>query len=379
MNTLSILASFGALVWIFQDGNLSALLGFTPPGLCRDDDARDPVLRPVRVVHGLRGVPAHSHEGGLGSDGRQPRGRGEWAWSAAAGSSPARPPSWSSWRVPSHSRTWCSSRRWASVWRSPWPSMRPSSGRSWCPRRCGSWDAGTGGCRSACSAGWVGGPGMRRAGGPAWRSWGLALVVVGCGGPILANPVVTAPPIVRPAATPTRAPDPQPVELPRDDAPHDRLTEWWYDTGHLVAQDGRRSASRWSSSAPSVATSRSRGHRTWPSRMRTATGSCTTSDRRSAPRWTVSTGVRVRSRHPGEAVMGVSDARQTRGPWRASLGRDHLSGTGTTMDGEPFGLDLALDARDCRQHCTTRMATSTSDRRVARTTTHARGWTRQGR
>jgi len=32
MNGLSILASFGALVWIFQDGNLSAILGFTPLG-----------------------------------------------------------------------------------------------------------------------------------------------------------------------------------------------------------------------------------------------------------------------------------------------------------------------------------------------------------
>ena len=32
MNSLSILASFGALVWIFQDGNLSALLGFAPLG-----------------------------------------------------------------------------------------------------------------------------------------------------------------------------------------------------------------------------------------------------------------------------------------------------------------------------------------------------------
>ena len=32
MNSLSILASFGALVWIFQDGNLSALLGFSPLG-----------------------------------------------------------------------------------------------------------------------------------------------------------------------------------------------------------------------------------------------------------------------------------------------------------------------------------------------------------
>ncbi len=32
MNALSITASFGALVWIFQDGNLSAILGFTPLG-----------------------------------------------------------------------------------------------------------------------------------------------------------------------------------------------------------------------------------------------------------------------------------------------------------------------------------------------------------
>ena len=32
MNSLSIIASFGALVWIFQDGNLSALLGFQPLG-----------------------------------------------------------------------------------------------------------------------------------------------------------------------------------------------------------------------------------------------------------------------------------------------------------------------------------------------------------
>ena len=32
MNTLSIVASFGALVWIFQDGNLSGPLGFGPLG-----------------------------------------------------------------------------------------------------------------------------------------------------------------------------------------------------------------------------------------------------------------------------------------------------------------------------------------------------------
>jgi RND superfamily putative drug exporter len=32
MNVLSILASYGALVWIFQDGNLHEVLGFTPQG-----------------------------------------------------------------------------------------------------------------------------------------------------------------------------------------------------------------------------------------------------------------------------------------------------------------------------------------------------------
>ena len=70
---------------------------------------------------------------------------------------------------------------------------------------------------------------------------GLVLVLVACsGGPILANaPVERA----APAATPTLpavAPDPQPVEFPRDDGPHRRLTEWWYYTGHLATDAGRR-------------------------------------------------------------------------------------------------------------------------------------------
>lgn len=32
--------------------------------------------------------------------------------------------------------------------------------------------------------------------------------------------------------------DPQPISLPEDAAPHDRLTEWWYYTGHLEDEDG---------------------------------------------------------------------------------------------------------------------------------------------
>jgi predicted secreted hydrolase len=69
----------------------------------------------------------------------------------------------------------------------------------------------------------------------------LALVVAACsGGPILANPPLTYPSPPTETARPSRPPDPIPVALPRDDGPHDRLTEWWYYTGHLVAEDGRR-------------------------------------------------------------------------------------------------------------------------------------------
>ena len=67
------------------------------------------------------------------------------------------------------------------------------------------------------------------------------LMVAGCGGPILANP-----PAQRPVATAAAEPtprsvaDPQPIELPRDDAAHERLTEWWYYTGHLRDESGGR-------------------------------------------------------------------------------------------------------------------------------------------
>jgi len=72
---------------------------------------------------------------------------------------------------------------------------------------------------------------------------GLALlgtVLASCGGPVLANPPVARPEITpTPVATPRPA-DPQPVILPADDAPHDRLTEWWYYTGHLRDETGGR-------------------------------------------------------------------------------------------------------------------------------------------
>jgi predicted secreted hydrolase len=72
----------------------------------------------------------------------------------------------------------------------------------------------------------------------------LAVVVLSAaacttgGGPILANPTPPRPHLGTPTPAPTLVPDPLAVILPRDDGPHDRLTEWWYDTGHLRDTDG---------------------------------------------------------------------------------------------------------------------------------------------
>ena len=67
-----------------------------------------------------------------------------------------------------------------------------------------------------------------------------AVLASGCSGPILANPPIEQRALPTGSPRPTTLPDPQPVVLPRDDGPHDRLTEWWYYTGHLIADDGRR-------------------------------------------------------------------------------------------------------------------------------------------
>ena len=69
----------------------------------------------------------------------------------------------------------------------------------------------------------------------------MVVILAGCrGGPILANDPLAYPAPPTPTAPPAVAPDPVPVELPRDDGPHDRLTEWWYYTGHLRTEAGRR-------------------------------------------------------------------------------------------------------------------------------------------
>jgi predicted secreted hydrolase len=60
------------------------------------------------------------------------------------------------------------------------------------------------------------------------------------GSPILANPTAPRPSVAAPSTPPSRPPDPLPIVLPRDDGPHDRLTEWWYYTGHLTTAGGAR-------------------------------------------------------------------------------------------------------------------------------------------
>ena len=70
----------------------------------------------------------------------------------------------------------------------------------------------------------------------------VASVVAGCagtGGPLLANPTLAVPAPAPTAPAPRAVADPIPIVLPRDDGPHDRLTEWWYYTGHLVDATGR--------------------------------------------------------------------------------------------------------------------------------------------
>jgi predicted secreted hydrolase len=60
-------------------------------------------------------------------------------------------------------------------------------------------------------------------------------LVIGCdaSGRLISNPPAQHPTIPPASATPARPTDPQPVIFPNDEAAHDRLTEWWYYTGHL--------------------------------------------------------------------------------------------------------------------------------------------------
>ena len=95
MNVLSLSASFGALVWIFQDGHLAGLLGFTSTGFI---EATQPILM-LALAFGLsmdyEVFLLSPDPRAVGPHRRQHRARWRPACSAPAGSSPARRCCWS--------------------------------------------------------------------------------------------------------------------------------------------------------------------------------------------------------------------------------------------------------------------------------------------
>jgi RND superfamily putative drug exporter len=231
MNTLSIVASFGALVWIFQDGNLSALLGFQPLGFVETTqpvilfcvlfglsmDYEVFLLSRMKEVWDRTGDNQEAVARGLERSGRIVTSAalivvvvaGSFAFAdivliKALGIGMALAVALD-----------------ATVVRA---LLVPAT-----MRLLGHWNW------------WV--PGRLRrlpVVGTALLVLATPLLAACAAGPILANPPAPRPTTAASTPLPSHPPDPITVELPRDDAPHDRLTEWWYYTGHLTADDGSR-------------------------------------------------------------------------------------------------------------------------------------------
>jgi predicted secreted hydrolase len=133
------------------------------------------------------------------------------------------------------------------------------------------------------------------------------------------------------------------VVLPRDDGPHDRLTEWWYDTGHLVARDGRRFGFEL------VVFRAERGDLpvAWASHLAVTdeSGDRFLYDQRSQLGASVSRPV------PGggfdlavgrDLVPGITDPSVV--PWtmEGAGGHDRVAAQGVALDGTRFGMELEL-------------------------------------
>jgi RND superfamily putative drug exporter len=231
MNTLSIVASFGALVWIFQDGNLSALLGFQPLGFVETTqpvilfcvlfglsmDYEVFLLSRMKEVWDRTGDNQEAVARGLERSGRIVTSAalivvvvaGSFAFAdivliKALGIGMALAVALD-----------------ATVVRA---LLVPAT-----MRLLGHWN-------------WWVPARLRRlpVAGVALLLLAGPLLAACTGGPILANQPAARPTTARPTMLPSVSPDPIPVEFPRDDAPHNRLTEWWYYTGHLAGDDGSR-------------------------------------------------------------------------------------------------------------------------------------------
>ncbi|HEY7025140.1 MAG TPA: MMPL family transporter [Candidatus Limnocylindrales bacterium] len=243
VNALSITASFGALVWIFQDGNLSALLGFAPLGFVETTlpvilfcvlfglsmDYEVFLLSRMKEVYDKTGDNREAVIRGMERSGRIVSSAalivvvvaGSFAFAdivliKALGLGVAIAVALDATLVrgllvPSAMRLLGDLNWWL-----PARLKRLIGTRLHLPETAAL----------------------------PWLLLVLALVttlVVGCSptGQLLANPVPAAPAVPSTAPFASHAPDPQPISLPRDEAPHDRLTEWWYYTGHLASESGR--------------------------------------------------------------------------------------------------------------------------------------------
>ena len=88
INVVSLGASLGVLVWVFQDGHGESLLGLQVHRRHRDDHP-DTRCRPwLRPGHGLRGVPAQPDQGIPRPGHDEQRRRSSPGCSAPGGSSP---------------------------------------------------------------------------------------------------------------------------------------------------------------------------------------------------------------------------------------------------------------------------------------------------
>lgn len=231
-----------------------------------------------------------------------------------------------------------------------------------------------------------------------------ALVVVvamaaGCsaGAPILANPPAQRPSAPVPTPPPVAIADPIAVELPGDDGAHDRLTEWWYYTGHLRSADGHRFGFEY------VIFRAERGAfpTTWASHL--AITDETAGTFHYGQRLEVGEVDRSRGGPDGRPAdraggraggfdLGVTGIDPTdpatfeRTGWTmtGSAGTDRLEASLSRDEavaaGIPQGMRLQLDLEAQRPRpCTTAMAGSTSGRPAAPITTRARPWRQRAR
>ena len=244
MNSLSIVASFGALVWIFQDGNLSALLGFRPLGFVETTqpvilfcvlfglsmDYEVFLLSRMKEVWDATGDNREAVARGLERSGRIVTSAaaivvvvaGSFAFAdivliKALGLGVAIAVALDATVV--RALLVPATMRLLGDWN--W----------WMPRRL---------------ARWVETRLPLVEGATITQLIALlavaALLLAACSpqGRLLGTDPTPRPVPPTASASPTPRPDPHALSFPQDEAPHNRLTEWWYFTGHLQAPDGHR-------------------------------------------------------------------------------------------------------------------------------------------